>query len=149
MKLFIGTDHRGYHLKERIKVWLIELGFDIHDVGAFVLSPNDDYTDYASAVALNVSKTQYAQGIVFCGSGVGVDIVANKVDGVRSGYAASVEEVESARRDDDIHVLAVAADFTDEEKAKHLIQTFLATKYAKIERHERRLKEISKIEEKN
>lgn len=149
MKLFIGTDHRGFKLKERLKDWLYGSGYEVSDVGAHVLAPDDDYTDYAQAVAFNVSKTPDARGIVFCGSGVGVDIVANKIDGVRSGYGASLAEIESARRDDDINVLALAADFTDTDKAKELIKTFLDTKYDKKERHDRRLKKIEDIEDMN
>ncbi len=149
MKIFIGTDHRGFKLKEDLKEWLTQLGHELHDVGAHVLAPDDDYTDYASAVAFNVSKTPDARGLVFCGSGVGVDIVANKVDGIRSGYGASVEEITSARRDDNINVLAVGAEFTDTDKAKELIRAFLDTKYAKEERFDRRLNKIEKIENMN
>lgn len=149
MKLYIGTDHRGFNLKEKIKKWLIETGYEITDMGAFVLKQDDDYTDYALSVALKVSDDKSSLGIVFCGSGVGVDIVANKIDSVRSGYASSVEEVESAKRDDNINVLAVAADYTEENKAKELIKAFLSTKYVKKARYERRIEKIEKIESTN
>jgi len=146
MKIFIGTDHRGYGLKVIIKQWLIDFGYEVIDMGAFVLDPDDDYTDYALSVAHNVSKDKNSLGIVFCGSGVGVDIVANKVDSVRSGYASSRKEVESAKRDDNINVLAIAADYTDENNAKEFIKVFLDTKYIKKVRYERRINKIKKIE---
>lgn len=149
MKVFIGADHRGFQLKEKIKPWLVEQGHEIVDVGATALHPYDDYTDFASAVATNVAKEIDNRGIVMCGSGVGVDVVANKIDGVRSGYAATTTEIQSARRDDNINVLAIAADFTDEEKTKKLITTFLETPYVKEERFERRLDKIEEIEESN
>ncbi len=149
MKLYIGTDHRGFNIKENIKKWLLESGYEIEDMGAHILQPDDDYTDYASSVAHRVSNDHSSLGIVFCGSGVGVDIVANKIDGIRSGYASSVKEVESAKRDDNINVLAVAADYTDEKKAKELIKIFLNTKYIKKARYERRIGKIGKIESMN
>ncbi len=149
MKVFIGADHRGFALKEKIKPWLVEQGYEITDVGATALHPDDDYTDFASAVAHNVAKNVDDRGIVMCGSGVGVDVVANKIDGIRSGYAATVKEVQSARRDDNINVLAIAADFTDEEKTKQFIKTFLETAYIKEERFERRIDKIEEIEDAN
>lgn len=149
MKIFIGTDHRGFKLKEKLKIWLVEAGYAVDDVGAHVYQSDDDYTDYASAVAFKVSNDKESKGIVFCGSGVGVDIVANKIDGVRSGYGVTIEQIISARRDDDINVLAIAADFIDFEKAKELIQVFLGTEYKKTERFERRLDKIQEIEKKN
>lgn len=148
MKLYIGTDHRGFNLKETVKHWLAETGHEVDDVGAHVYQPEDDYTDYASSVAYKVSNDRDSKGIVFCGSGVGVDIVANKIDGVRSGYGASVEEVASARRDDDINVLAIGADFTAEARVKELINTFLNTNYLKKDKFERRLNKIEEIEKK-
>jgi RpiB/LacA/LacB family sugar-phosphate isomerase len=86
MKIYLGADHRGFTLKEKLKQWLESQGYAVQDMGAHVLTPGDDYTDYASAVGFNVAKSDDAKGIVVCGSGVGVDVVANKIDGVRSAY---------------------------------------------------------------
>lgn len=149
MKIFIGADHRGFPLKEKIKSWLFEQGYDIQDVGAHTLIPGDDYTDYATAVAFGVANDPEYKGVVLCGSGVGVDVVANKIDGIRSGYAASIGEIQSARKDDNINVLAIASDFINEEQAKLFINTFLKTPYVKEKRFEKRLKKIEEIEKSN
>ena len=75
MKVYIGADHKGYNLKEAIKGWLRELGYDMEDVGALMLNPKDDYTIYASKVGTKVGLNKGTRGILFCGSGVGVDVV--------------------------------------------------------------------------
>jgi ribose 5-phosphate isomerase B len=146
MKIFLGADHRGYLLKEQIKTWLIKDGYDVEDMSSKQLSPEDDYPDYAEAVATQIVQMPEYRGIVFCGSGVGVDIVANKINGARCGYASSVDEIKSARHDDNINILAIASDFTDEGKTKELIKTFLQTSYAPQERYERRLDKIESVE---
>ncbi len=149
MKVFIGADHRGFHLKERLKPWITELGYEVNDVGATALHPEDDYTDFASTVALRVAENSEHRGIVICGSGVGVDVVANKIDGARCGYGASGKEIESARRDDDINILAIGADYVDEETVKQMIKTFLQTAFIKEERFVRRIDKIEEIENAN
>ncbi|MFZ1721739.1 MAG: RpiB/LacA/LacB family sugar-phosphate isomerase, partial [Microgenomates group bacterium] len=83
-RIFIGADHRGFELKEHIKDWLQEYELTVVDCGAHAYEVSDDYPDFAFLVAQNVMKTQGSCGIVICGSGVGVSIVANKIDGVRS-----------------------------------------------------------------
>lgn len=142
MNIFIGADHRGFRLKEELRIWLIQSGYEVTDLGAADLLPTDDYPDYAVAVAQKVITTEDSKGIVICGSGVGVDIVANKVKGIRSALGSSVEEIKSGREDDDINVLALGADYTDFEKAKLLIKTFLETPFKNEERYLRRIEKI-------
>jgi ribose 5-phosphate isomerase B len=149
MKIFLGADHRGFRLKELIKARLIADGYEVVDVSSKQPTPEDDYADYAAAVAGQVVQLPEYRGIVFCGTGVGVDIVANKIDGARCGYAASVKEIEYARHDDNINILAIGADFTDEEKANEFIKIFLQTSYDPKERYERRLDKIGNIERSN
>lgn len=146
MKVYIGADHRGFALKKKIVPWLQQLGYDVTDMGSHELVPTDDYPDYAAAVGKQVSLATDAYGIVMCGSGVGVDIAANKINGVRSGFGASVEQILSARHDDNINVLAIGADFTDETKTQQLIQTFLDTKYVPNDRFERRISQVKQLE---
>ncbi len=149
MKVYIGSDHRGFALKENLKQWLVENNFEHEDVGAHELDPSDDYPVYAGKVAEKVaSEPENARGIVICGSGVGVDIVANKFNGVRAGLGMNVQQVSSARRDDDINVLALASDEINEQTAKEMIKTFLETKFDQAERRTRRLEEIKDIEQK-
>lgn len=149
MKIFIGADHRGYELKEKIARWLFEMDRAFQDLGAQSLDPHDDYTKYAEEVASLVGKTEGARGVLLCGSGVGVDVVANKFDGVRASIGKSVLQVEAGRNDDDMNVLVVAADYTTEKEAKAMLIAFLETKFSGKARYERRLEEIQKIEENN
>ena len=149
MKIFLGSDHRGYFLKEKIAKWLFEWKYDFFDVGAESLDLADDYTKYASELASLVAKTKGGKGIVLCGSGVGVDVVVNKFDGIRASVGISEEQVKAGRNDDDMNILVIAADYTDEYEAKDMVKAFLETKFGKKERYKRRLKEIEKIEANN
>ena len=146
--IFIAADHRGFQLKEKVKQWLVEWGYDYEDMGAFKLDPTDDYPIYAKKVAEGIVEPE-DRGILVCGSGVGVDEVANKFDGIRSGLAISKEQIQSARNDDNINVLALASDFISEEEAREMVKVFLDTEFADAERFNRRLKEVGEIEEEN
>ncbi|OGH21434.1 MAG: hypothetical protein A2958_01775 [Candidatus Levybacteria bacterium RIFCSPLOWO2_01_FULL_38_13] len=149
MKVYLGADHRGFNLKGKIKNWLSENKFSTDDLGAFSYDPNDDYPLFAEKVANSVSsdinKGLESRGIVICGSGVGVDIVANKFKHIRSGLALNLKQVAQARKDDDINVLSIPSDFMSEE-AKEIVKIFLATPFSKEEKKIRRLKEIDEIE---
>lgn len=153
MKIYIGADHRGFELKEKIKKWLVEWGHEVSDMGAHAFDPHDDYTLYAQKVASVVGDKDKEKdkvlGVLLCGSGVGVNIVANKLDGVRAGIGKSAEQVKVAREDDDMNILVIAADFTSEEEAKEMTKSFLETKFDKEARHKRRLSDIEKIEANN
>lgn len=142
--IYIGADHRGYNLKEKIKTWLKDWGYEFEDLGNTKFDPEDDYPDYALAVARVIANNieQGAKGIIICGSGVGVDIVANKVKGIRCGLGFTEEQVKMARKNDDINCLALAADFIDGEKAKNLIKIFLETPFSGEEKHKRRIEKI-------
>src|SRR3989339_6596 len=137
IKIFLGADHRGYELKEKIATWLFDLNYDFEDLGATHLDPNDDYPKYAADVSSMVAKRPHSRGILLCGSGVGVEIVANKFDGVRAAIGKSVLQVKAGRSDEDINVLVIASDFTIEKEAKAMLIAFLETKYDDSARHER------------
>jgi len=149
MKVYLGADHRGFDLKEKIAKWLYEWGYEFLDIGADYLDPKDDYTLYAQEVASLVSKDERSRGILICGSGVGVDVTANKFDGVRASVGISVDQVKAGRSDDDMNVLVIAADFVSESDVKETIKVFLETKFGAKERYKRRLEEIKKIEANN
>ena len=146
--IFLAADQRGFQLKEKIKEWLTQGGYDYEDVGAFELDPSDDYPIYAKKVAESIIEPD-DRGILVCGSGVGVDEVANKFDGIRSGLAINKEQIRAARNDDDINVLALASDFTSEEDSKEIIKVFLETEFGDEDRFNRRLGQIGDIEEEN
>lgn len=147
MTIYLGADHRGFNLKEHLKQALKNEAYDVVDCGAAALVPDDDYPDCALAVAKKVSADPAQdRGIVICGSGFGVDIAANKVAGVRAGLAMSPDHAYQGRHDDDINVLALAADFVDEPTALKIVKVFLETPFAKEEKYARRLEKVRAIE---
>lgn len=146
MIVYLAADHRGFVLKEELKLWLIDSGVAGEDLGADSPDPADDYPMFARRVAEAVLREQKngeeARGIVICGSGVGVDIVANRYHGIRCGLGFTKPQVVAARRDDDINVLALAADFIDLTQAKVLIKAFLETTFSQDERYIRRIADM-------
>ncbi|EKD62003.1 MAG: hypothetical protein ACD_52C00324G0003 [uncultured bacterium] len=149
MKVYIGADHRGYKLKEKLFQWLVDGKYSVEDYGAYELDVSDDYVVYAEKVASVVSKVDNRRGVLLCGSGVGVDVVANKFDGVRASVGKSADQVKAGRRDDDMNVLVLAAEFTGVEEAKEMLKAFLETKFDQKSRHKRRLEDIKRIEANN
>ncbi|MFA6495224.1 MAG: RpiB/LacA/LacB family sugar-phosphate isomerase [Candidatus Paceibacterota bacterium] len=146
MRIYIGADHRGFELKNELVDFLRASKHEIIDQGNTVYDKDDDYPIFAIAVARAVAGDLSARGIIVCGSGVGVDIVANKIDGIRSGLCETLEQAIAARRDDDINVLALAADFIDEASAKKIVTAYVDTTFEDASRHVRRLNEISELE---
>lgn len=144
--VYIGADHRGYQLKETLKPWFESQGIRVMDCGNHHLDIHDDYPDFAVSVGEKVAAEPSARGILMCGSGIGVSIAANKVKGVRASVATSPEEVVKGRRDDDMNVLALSADFLSVPEAKAMITAFLDTKYVADERFVRRLAKIQAYE---
>lgn len=145
--IYIGADHRGFQLKEEIKKYLDERGEKFKDLGNLKFEPDDDYPDFAVKVAGEVAKApEKNRGILLCGSGVGVDVAANKVGGVRSALALSAWMVQAARKDDDVNVLSLSADITDAATAKRIVKAFLETPFSGEERHKRRIEKIKQIE---
>lgn len=151
MKIFIGGDHAGFELKEKIKNFLIEQGYQVEDMGAFKLDDNDDYPDFIIPVANAVSLNENSFGIVLGGSGQGEQIVANKIDRVRAieYYGGGLNIVKLGREHNNANVLSLGARFVNEQEAMEAIKIFLNTKFSEEERHERRIEEINKIEENN
>ena len=147
MLIYIGADHRGFKLKDSVKKYLKENGYEVSDVGNDKYDENDDYPDFARKVAENVSADpNLRKGILICGSGVGVDVTANKFDRIRSVLAISPDHAIASKNDDDTNVLSIAADFIDEEDAKKIISAWLLTKFSNLDKHRRRIAKISEIE---
>lgn len=147
MTIYIGADHRGFKLKESLKTFLEKRGYDVADLGAKKYDKNDDYPDFAAKVAQAVSgDPEKRQGIVICGSGEGVEIVANKFKHVRAALVANTKQAFASRNDDDANVLALAADFLSETRAKKIVEIWLNTPFSREERHKRRIQKISDLE---
>lgn len=145
--IYLGSDHRGYELKTRLFQWLKDEGYDVIDLGNDHLDPDDDYVDFAHKVAEATVSLPENRGILLCGSGVGVDIVANKVEGVRSALVFDAVRAKQAREHEDANVIALPADVLDEEKVEEIIKIFIETPFSNDPRHLRRLEKIEKIEE--
>ena len=143
--IYLGADHRGFKLKEEIKKNLAEKKYDFLDMGNVKYDPDDDYTDFAKLVAEKVSeKPEENKGVLICGSGVGVDIAANKFHGVRSALADDVATAKQSREHDDTNVLSLPANEVDFELAKQILETWLTTPFSNGEKYKRR---IGKIEQ--
>lgn len=149
MDIFIGADHRGFPLKEILKTWLTSLDHTVIDCGNTVYDKEDDYPDFAFAVADAVATSDSKKprvGIVLCGSAGGVVIAANKVKGIRCAWGVTKDDVLHNRSHNNTNVLALAADVTEEKTAEALITTFLETPFGKESRCIRRLDKISSRE---
>lgn len=145
--IYLGADHRGFQLKEVLKKYLIEKGHQIEDAGAFEYNKDDDYPDFASAVAAKVTENpEDYKGVLICGSGHGVDMVANKFKGVRAALCFNREVAAQSRAHEDANVLVLPADWMDELTAKSILELWLSTQFDGADRNIRRLKRISELE---
>src|SRR3989344_5196663 len=150
MKVFIGADHRGFSLKEDIKSYLLSKGYAVTDVGTHELNLDDDYPDFALLVANEVAKDlNKNRGILICGSAMGMDVVANKVKGIRATVAYSKVSAQHARQNDDILIISLSGDTLKVREAQEIVDIFLSTSFSGEERHLRRLQKIADIENKN
>ena len=145
MIVYLATDHRGFALKEKLKPWLDKQGFWFKDFGNLVFDADDDYPDFAQKLAETLSRNPKNRGLVICGSGIGVDIVANRFNGVRCGLGFNKKQVAHGRSFDDINCLALPADFVNTNQAKKIVRVFLETEFSGQKRHKRRLEKIEKI----
>lgn len=147
MKIFLATDHAGFHLKEKIKFWLEEWGYDYEDMGAFEYIEQDDYPDFISLAAKEVAKDpENNRGIVLGASGQGEAIDANREPGVRAAvYAArklDLELITDSREHNDANILSIGAEYVPENDAKEAIKLWLETSFPGEERHVRRIAKI-------
>jgi len=146
-KVLIASDHAGFDGKEAIKRTLDNMGVEYEDLGTN--SPDSvDYPDYAERVAKGVAKGVAERGILVCGSGIGMEIAANKIPGVRAALAWNEETAELARRHNDANVVAVGDRTTPREAIDRIIRAFLTTDF-EGGRHQRRIEKIKKLEEEN
>lgn len=147
--IYLGSDHRGFAKKENLRKFLYKYDFEFEDLGALEYKKTDNYTQYAQKVASLVSKDENSKGILFCGSGSGVCIVANKFDDVRASLGLSAKQVLKSREDDDINVLCIASDFKTNRETIKMVKAFLKTEFDNKARHKRRILEIKKLEANN
>ncbi|MAG11454.1 MAG: ribose-5-phosphate isomerase [Parcubacteria group bacterium] len=153
-KIYIGADHAGFTLKEKIKKWLEKEGFPVVDKGNKKMVMTDDYPDFGSRVGKAVSNgnhkgtwLQQDKGLLFCGSSEGVCIVANKYRSVRAVTPTTVSETIKTREHNNSNVLCLSGWKQTPDKAKKLILAWLDSGFGGTKRHERRVNKIAKIED--
>ena len=142
MKVGIAADHGGFELKEIIHSFLISLGCEVKDFGAFELNKEDDYPDFVMPLARAVANNEMERGIAICGSGVGASVAANKVAGVRAALINDHFSAHQGVEDDDLNMLCLGGRVTGFMAAQELVQSFLNAKFTGEERHMRRLKKV-------
>ena len=147
MKIYIAADHNGFKMKNELVAWLKDEGHEVTDLGPEEFNEDDDYPDFGIKVAQAVAQDpEQRYGVLLCGSGVGMSVVADKVKGIRAAMIHDPKIAAAAQRDDDINVLALGADYIDSEAAKTVISAWLATPFSKADRHRRRVKKIEQYE---
>lgn len=139
----LGADHAGYEYKEKIKKLLASLGVEYKDLGT-TSAENTDYPDFAHRVAEEVSNCRSTKGILVCGTGIGMSIVANKHKGVRAAVVESVAAAKLSREHNDANVLAIGARITPWDTAVEIIKTFLFTQF-EGGRHQFRVEKIHSL----
>jgi ribose 5-phosphate isomerase B len=137
----IASDHAGVEMKNRLVAELKKLGYQPDDIGGQDASKPDDYPDYAHPLASEVSTGQVQRGILLCGSGIGMDIVANRYPGVRAALAWEPEIGELSRKHNNSNVLVLPARFMTDEQAVKTMKVWLDAKF-EGGRHERRVEKI-------
>jgi ribose 5-phosphate isomerase B len=145
MRIYLATDHGGFELKERIKTYLLNNGYDIEDCGAHSFDPDDDYPDYVRKAALAVAHDpENTRAIVFGRTGQGEAMCANRFKGVRAAlyYGGSEELVTRSREHNNSNVLSLSGDFLTEDEAKRAVIFWLETPFGGDERHTRRIEQL-------
>lgn len=149
MIVYLGSDHGGFYLKEKVEAHLVKAGYQVEDVGNKVLDPADDYPQFAFAAATKVlgSTDTDPRAILICRGGQGMAIAANRIRGIRAVVVADVEEARMSRNDNNANVLSLPSRVleSDEALAYDIIDTWLKTPFSRAERHSRRLREIEEI----
>ncbi|MGI9140554.1 MAG: ribose 5-phosphate isomerase B [Gemmatimonadaceae bacterium] len=139
-KIPIGADHAGFEMKEQLKTELARLGYEPVDIGA-QSEEASDYPDFAHALAQQVSTGEARRGVLLCGSGIGMDIVANRYPGVRAALAWQPEIAELSRKHNDSNVLVLPSRYMSNDAARSALRTWLETEF-EGGRHQRRVEKI-------
>jgi ribose 5-phosphate isomerase B len=147
MQIGLACDHAGFELKEEIKAFLKSTGFEPIDLGTFA-EDSVDYPDYGILVAEKISRREMEKGILICGTGIGMSIVANKFPGVRAALVNDLYSSRCSREHTDANILVIGGRIVGKELAKEIVKLWLDTPFAGG-RHKRRLEKIEAVEKKN
>ena len=145
MKIAVGSDHAGFALKEKVKEWLGAQGHQVVDCGPAVCE-SCDYPDFAATTAQAVATGDCSLGVLVCGSGIGMSIAANKVDGIRAALCSEPVSASLSRQHNNANVLCLGARMVGEEMAQAILVAFIAGEFAGG-RHQRRVEKIAQLED--
>ena len=149
MKIGIAADHGGYRLKEIIHPFLVKLGHEVVDFGAYKLNNDDDYPDFVIPLAEAVAEGEVERGIAVCGSGVGASVAANKVHGVRAALINDHFSAHQGVEDDNLNIICLGGRVTGNMAAEEYIVAFLTAQFTGAPRHVRRLGKVSALEKRD
>jgi ribose 5-phosphate isomerase B len=145
MKIGVGADHAGFEAKDEAVELIEELGHEVVDYGTD--GPESvDYPDYGRKVGAAVASGEVDRGIIFCGSGVGVSVAANKIPGVRAGVCHDTYSARQGVEHDDMNTLCLGARIIGSELIAEILRAFLGAEFSGAERHVRRLNKVKEIE---
>jgi len=147
VKVYLGSDHAGFKLKDKVKRWLNKNEIKYEDLGNTNYEKTDDYPDYALKVAKKVSKaSSKILGVLVCGSAQGMCITANKVKGIRAVVPFSIKEAKLSKEHNNANIICLSGWY--EKNTLRMLKIFLETKFSKETRHRRRVNKIKQIEKK-
>ena len=146
MRIALGTDHAGFPLKRAVVDAIEALDNEVVDCGAYTLVPDDDYPDFAAAVANAVLEGRAERGVIVCGSGVGASVAANKFRGIRAALCHDTFSAHQGVEDDSMNVLALGARVIGPSLAAELVRAFLRAEFSGADRHRRRLEKVKQLE---
>ena len=139
-KIFLSSDHGGFELKEKVKSFLIDNNFEYEDLGCSSLEPVD-YPDYAKLLSKKLKDKKNSMGILFCGTGIGISMAANRFPHIRAALCTSVEMASKSRKHNDANVLALGGRILEEKLALEIVKEFLQTDF-EAGRHSLRVDKI-------
>ena len=151
MKIFLGADHRGFYLKEKIFKYLKDSGYDVEDIGGFEYDPNDDFPEFARVAVSKIRANEKydSRAILICGGAQGMGMAANRFKGIRASVVWEPEEAKWTRNDNDSNIICLPARVFDKDEAeakwKETVDVWLKTPFAAAPRFVRRNKQIDEV----
>lgn len=147
MKIFLGSDHAGFHLKEKVFAYLSKREYDVEDEGDKELNPEDDFPEFAQRVVIKILGEDDARGILICGSGQGMCMAANRFHGIRASLVWDESEAKLTRNDNDSNILCLPARVIEAEDIEwqKIIDAWLDTPFAAAPRYIRRNRQLDEL----
>lgn len=149
MKIYLGSDHNGFHMKEDVFAYLAKRGYEVEDVGDVVLDPQDDFPEFAQAAALKVLGSEDAdpRAILLCGGGQGMAMAANRFHGIRASVVWDAFEAKMTRNDNDSNVLCLPSRILEDEPKtwQGIVETWLSTPFADAIKYKRRNAQLDEL----